>query len=913
MTYTKSQQNVINFDEGFLQVIACAGSGKTDTITRRIARLLAEGVLPGSMVAFTFTDKAAEEMKFRIRKHLLEMRPTNPELGDMYVGTIHSFCFELLKDHFPKYKNYDVLDEHTRVLFLHEYSNFHKIGLHHLDKRSYKKVSKFCFNVDIVREEMLDTDKLPADFKNAYEKYIDLLEEKKFLDFSGMMYSVLRLLEDDKEFRKRVQEKYRYITVDEYQDINPIQEKIIALMTSPECNLCVVGDDDQCIYQWRGTDVKNILTFEKRYKKRRVHKEDITINFRSSKALVNSAKRVIERNPNRLKKDIATWDKGQIKSEKGDIYKVFFPRWQDEVNWIIDKIEELRGKRYVNNKGEESSLDYRDVAIFLRSVKTSAGPLIDSLKARGIKVIVKGGGRLFEAPEVDLILMSLHYLAGMRYQPPYSDWRDPAIEVTPEMLSARYAQVFGADGNKEFFLQELEDKRDSLDQDDFISLQELFHLVVMYMGATSREFEETIMYNLGRFSQLISDFENIYGLSVKFKNIKYFFGYVKGYAELNYDEGGTDDPTKINAVKIMTIHSVKGLQFPIVFVSDLIDGRFPSKGHHEDPWYIPREIIKDFERYEGTDEDERRLFYVAITRSEKFLFLTGSEFVPSKATNPRQRQPSMFFDEFPNDYAILDPKTPDPTTRPSLPLECTAPLRGFPTSYSELRYFDWCPHDYQLRYIYGFNPKVDMALGYGRSVHNILNTIHTKFKNRPPSSDEVLEIVDENFFLRYAPPKFQQRFREAAERIVTNYAQKFGGDFSRILETEKSFEFVLGEALIAGSIDLIKKIDADGNLQGIEIVDFKNRKKDDMATDYEKQLKLYAIASLRTLGLDPKKAVVHHLDDNSLSDVDISPSALKQMEEEVRRAVDDILHRRFSKTKDGDKCRKCDMQRICPK
>jgi len=119
--------------------------------------------------------------------------------------------------------------------------------------------------------------------------------------------------------------------------------------------------------------------------------------------------------------------------------------------------------------------------------------------------------------------------------------------------------------------------------------------------------------------------------------------------------------------------------------------------------------------------------------------------------------------------------------------------------------------------------------------------------------------------------------------------------------------------LIAGSIDLIKKIDANGNLQGIEIVDFKNRKKDDMATDYEKQLKLYAIASLRTLGLDPKKAVVHHLDDNSLSNVDISPSALKQMEEEVRRAVDDILHRRFSKTKDGDKCRKCDMQRICPK
>jgi len=393
MGYTPNQENVINFGNGFLQVIACAGSGKTDTITRRIARLIAEGESPKNMVAFTFTDKAAEEMKFRIRKHLLEMRPENPELGDMYVGTIHSFCFELLKNYYPKYKNYDVLDDHTRVLFLQQYGNFHEIGLDKLGPHSYRAVSKFCFNVDVVLEEMLDAEKLPKDFKGAFLRYIDLLEGEKFLDFSGMMYQIFHLLESDKEFLRNILSNYHYITVDEYQDINPIQEKIISLMASPECNLCVVGDDDQCIYQWRGTNVENILTFEKRYNTRSVHKENITLNFRSSKAIVNSAKKVIEKNT-RLKKDITAWDEGVIKSEQGDIYKVFFSQWEDEVNWIIDKIKALRGKRYVNNKGEEFSLDYRDVAIFFRSVKTSAAPLINALKENDIPYIVKGGGRL---------------------------------------------------------------------------------------------------------------------------------------------------------------------------------------------------------------------------------------------------------------------------------------------------------------------------------------------------------------------------------------------------------------------------------------------------------------------------------------------------------------------------------------
>ncbi|MCE8425070.1 MAG: ATP-dependent helicase [Candidatus Methanoperedens sp.] len=498
---------------------------ETDTITRRIARLLAKDIPSDKNVAFTFTEKAAEEMKFRIRKHLIELRPDNPELGDMYVGTVHSFCFELLKNYYPKYKNYDVLDDHTRVLFLKQYKNFHEIGLDLLGKESYKAVSKFCFNVDVIREEMLDPNDLPKELKYSYDKYIEIPEREKFMDFSGMMYQVLRLLNEDKGFRKNVQEKYQYVTVDEYQDINPIQEKIISSMVGPDCNLCVVGDDDQCIYQWRGTNVESILTFEKRYSKQRVHKEDITINFRSSESVVNSAKNVIERNK-RLEKAITTWDKGHIKSEPGDIFKVFFPKWEEEVKWTIEKVNALRGRRYVNNKGEEFSLDYRDMVVFFRSVKTSAEPVIKAFKDAGIPFIVKGGGLLFDASEIELVLMAFHFLSGLKYSPPHSYSISDSVEVTAKLLFAKYQEVFGSEGNPDFFVEELEDKRESVGQDDFISIQKLFHLIVKYMGATERSFPETVLYNPGRFSQVISDFETIYGANVRFKQIKYFFGYI---------------------------------------------------------------------------------------------------------------------------------------------------------------------------------------------------------------------------------------------------------------------------------------------------------------------------------------------------------------------------------------------------
>lgn len=895
LDYTDKQNEVINFRNGNLQIIACAGSGKTDVITRRIATLILNGVNPQNIVAFTFSEKAAEEMKFRIRKHLQELRPENPEIGDMYVGTIHSFCFELLKDFRPRYRGYDVLDEHKRMIFISNYTNYHKVELRDLDEKTYRNIDKFCRSIDIVREEMINPEALPPDFRHCYEKYLELLEEQKFLDFSGMMYEAVRLLEKDKDFALKVKERYKYVIVDEYQDINPLQEKLIWLIAGKKGNLCVVGDDDQCIYQWRGTNVDNILTFEDRYDN--VKPIEISINFRSSKAIVESARKVVEKNKSRLSKDIDVWDERKIQDDLGDIYKVFFDNEENEIKFIMDKIEYLRGTKYVNNKGEEFSLDYRDIAIFFRSVRTSADSYIREFKRRGIPYIVKGGGKLFEQDEVKLAVKSLAYLGNF-------DVGDE--KNTPDSIIDLYNVCFEEKGDAIKYIERLDNLKEEVGQDIIFSLQEMYQRVLNYMGATEFEFRETQYYNLGMLSQSISDFETIYK-KIKIKDIKYFLGFIKAYGEWNYEEGGSDDPTKINAVKIMTIHRAKGLQFPVVFLPNLVSGRFPSSAPPR-AWYIPANLF-DITRYEGTIEDERRLFYVAVTRSEKFLFLSGCEHIPRLQ---RIKNPSIFFDEFPTDYALTEP-IDDPTKRERLDLSKVESLKVFPTSYSELRYYDRCPFDYKLRFIFGFNPKIVMALGYGRAVHNILDIIHDRFRERPPTREEVMEIVDSNFFLRYAPRDFMERFKDSVERVIENYVDKFSGDFNLVLETEKSFEFALGEALISGSIDLIKRMNEKGEVDAIEIVDFKEHEDSEMATDYEKQLKLYAIASLKALGLNLKKATVHHLDEGTKSNVDISENELLKIGEEVKKEVHDIMGREFSKRSDKMKCKSCDWKYICTK
>ncbi|MCX6750340.1 MAG: ATP-dependent helicase, partial [Candidatus Pacearchaeota archaeon] len=303
MELTPQQKEAIEHEDGGLQLIACAGAGKTGVISQRIARLIKKGVEPKNIVAFTFTDKAAEEMKARIRLFLEKECPEKTDFGDMYIGTIHSFCLSILKELEPKYKSYEALTEAQRIAFVSKPMTYYsELGLVKLEARDhikkYSVINKFLESADIMRDENINPDKLTdKDFGSIFKRYINLLDKNQYLDFGEMIFRLVKILETDKEVLKQLHEKVKHLVVDEYQDVNKIQEKLIEFISEGCKSVCIVGDDDQCVFQWRGSDPSYILNFEKNYSKYfKIRRISLETNFRSTEGIVNLSKEFIKKN-----------------------------------------------------------------------------------------------------------------------------------------------------------------------------------------------------------------------------------------------------------------------------------------------------------------------------------------------------------------------------------------------------------------------------------------------------------------------------------------------------------------------------------------------------------------------------------------------------------------------------------------
>jgi DNA helicase-2/ATP-dependent DNA helicase PcrA len=305
MKFTPKQQEAINHTSGNLHLIACAGSGKTEVVARRVATLLKEGSKPANIVAFTFTDKAAAELKERI------ITRTREELGDihgmaeMYVGTIHAFCLELLKTEVPKFLKFEVLSEIQQSLFINRFSS--KSGLttstdlRGAALRRFVDTKNYRTALTILREDEPIHAKLAGNsILDGLEKYRELLDDNRYFDYTAIMESAVEALTNESKLRDRLGKRIKHVIVDEYQDVNPIQEAIVWSLHELGAKICVVGDDDQTIYQWRGSNIKGILEFEKRYKK--VTQIKLEENFRSSKGIVETAREFIEKNTTRLPK-----------------------------------------------------------------------------------------------------------------------------------------------------------------------------------------------------------------------------------------------------------------------------------------------------------------------------------------------------------------------------------------------------------------------------------------------------------------------------------------------------------------------------------------------------------------------------------------------------------------------------------
>ena len=329
MNLTASQSRAIEHAGRNLQLIACAGSGKTEVVARRVVHLLTPGrpdsLAPRNIIAFTFTDKAAAELKERIVTRTRQALGDIPGMAEMFVGTIHAFCLELLKSESPKHLKFEVLNEVQQGLFVDRNSS--KSGLttstdlNGVALKRYRDTGYFVTAVSILREAERDAAALNGcSLLSGLEAYQNLLDDKSYFDYSSILEEAVNLLTTDEGVRARLADRVKYAIVDEYQDVNPIQEAIVWSLHEPGARICVVGDDDQTIYQWRGSDVGNILTFDQRYPE--VEQIPLEENFRSSEGVVETARVFIGQNRTRLAK--AMKPTGAQPFESGDIVALSF-------------------------------------------------------------------------------------------------------------------------------------------------------------------------------------------------------------------------------------------------------------------------------------------------------------------------------------------------------------------------------------------------------------------------------------------------------------------------------------------------------------------------------------------------------------------------------------------------------------
>ncbi|TQO19919.1 DNA helicase-2/ATP-dependent DNA helicase PcrA [Rhodoglobus vestalii] len=863
--YTPAQQSAIEEIDAPLQLIACAGSGKTQVISQRISRILSQpGIRPANIVAFTFTEKAAAELKDRIYAIVKAEHGDLPGLAEMYIGTMHGYCLNLLQTFIPEAFKYGVLTEITQRLLIDRQSS--KSGLttcpsiapsrptlwRYADSKLYMQV------LSILQEDEIKWDLIPDEVDASLKSYLTLLAQQKYFDFTSMIAGAVAYLESEpdapelesteRELLRYAQDDIKYVVVDEYQDVNPLQEKLIAALTRFGANLCVVGDDDQTIYQWRGSEVSNILSFAERYEN--VRTIQLADNFRSSEGIVRLGRSVAELLPEeeRLSKAMEyashqTWD-------RGDLVALEFDDLQAEATWIADRIEALQGLPFVDAPARPPrGLSWSDCAVLFRTVK-DAEPVVEELRKRGIPYIIKGLARMFEAPEIVALVGLFRYMLDEISREELRSLFDAAdLLPRPEHFARAISLLdqgaaFGDDDRwgtyniQRLYLSVLE----ALDiREDTIP------------GTPSRA--ELVMYQLGKFSRVISDFETIYFASNPESKYKSFVGFLTHQAPSYYEESDEDSGYATpDAVTLTTVHRSKGMQWPAVFIPCLRRNRFPSRvsGGLNVFHVIPQEAVPNGTRYRGGLADETRLFYVATTRAQKYLSMT---FAPGESN--QAKKPSAFYlHATKSDWvSTTDEGLPDTVRLAATPKVETPAIS---ISFSELKYLIECPYQFKLRFMYGFNPPIHEALGYGKGLHDALAEMHKRaLTGDVPQPEESADLVNRHLHTPYAYPALREQLKKAAKSAIRRYFVEHGEDLTRTIHSEKQIEVVVAPGVtVNGRIDLVKRLETNET----SIVDFKSTEESQATGVTRDQLSVYALGYRELTGESADRIQVLNLD-----------------------------------------------------
>ncbi len=618
----KEQREAATFQEGPCLVIAGAGSGKTKVLTTRIANLISSGVRSSNILAITFTNKAANEMRARVENLI----------GEHYafVGTFHSFGLRVIKENLAALKmlpNFTIIDTDDVTSIIKKIEKDMALDPKEYSPAFFRNKISFIKNNMLSESEMQrflisEPEKLAIKIYHEYEK---ILQRNNTIDFDDLLTKPVELFKEHPEILERYQDKYQYILIDEYQDTNEVQYKMVKLLSSKYQNLFVVGDPSQSIYSFRGANFQNILNFEKDYKNCTVIK--LPQNYRSTQMILNAANDVIKHNKQR--KDI------DLYSELGEGVKIKYIRAFDdiaEINRLVEEINNLLLNGYHR----------KDIAVFYRT-NAQSRVIEDKMVKENIPYKVYGSYYFYKRKEIKDLLAYLRLIANPHddislkrvINEPKRKIGEKTIENLENIAQIENVSMFDAISNgKELEFKELilSLQKKSLE----LSLTELIDTVLEDTKIKELlEKENTLdselrLENLMEFKSVSENYEKQTG-SVNLNDFLEEVSLVADAAEYSEDS---------DAITLMTIHSAKGLEFKVVFIVGLEEGILP----HSNSLYSEDDV-----------EEERRLMYVAITRAKERLYFLNSErrMLYGKVNN---NPPSRFIDEINKEYLDIEKK-----------------------------------------------------------------------------------------------------------------------------------------------------------------------------------------------------------------------------------------------------------------
>jgi DNA helicase II / ATP-dependent DNA helicase PcrA len=956
------QRRAVTHGEGPLLVVAGAGTGKTQVITRRIAWLIAtKRARPEEILALTFTDKAAAEMEARVD----ELVPYG------YIGatlsTFHAFGDRLVREHAVELGLTSKLRVESRaeiLVFLREH--LFELGLERYlplgrpDQHLEALVSVFdrARDEDVSPEDYLafasrlaqeakddaERDRAAAEREKAiaYGAYQDLLMNHGRVDFGSQIGLALRVLRERPYLRREYQDQYRYVLVDEFQDTNHVQFELVKLLAGGEPgrgargNLTAVGDDDQSIYRFRGAKIENLLGFLTAFP----GAQTIVLrkNYRSGQAILDRAYRLVQHNnPERLEHR-GGYDKRLLstREDPGVVEHRAYGTASDEAEEVAAEIAAAI------ESGERTA---GDIAVLART-HFHLEPVAGALRARGVRFHRTNTRGLYQRPEVTLCLNVLRAVADPSDGPAsFQALGDPQFGVDPVDLALACSAAKHRNRPLIQVAAELAARPDGeLQPESREAIRRFVDLHARLCRTAVQRPTAEVLYEfvtesglLGRLTngETLEAIEQVQNLNKLFRIVTRVGPLLKtdrvdqfiGHLDLLIDAG--DDPAAAeldhdeDAVHLLTAHNAKGLEFPVVYMVQLAEERFPLRWRAEALPFPPELHRADADAKVDHEREERRLFYVGMTRARERLVLSHAVDYGGKSA----RSVSRFVVEaleltqatrLERSASALESiaRHAPPAESPAAPAIAIPADQPLTLSNEQIDDFLTCPLKYHYAYVMRVPLSTDPGFMYGRAIHHAIQIYHHhRMRKLPITVDDVLSAFEQawssdGFFSREHEERRLEEGRQTLRRFVAS--EESGGRLPLAIEME--FKFRVGQDVVRGRWDRI-----DERPEGIVLVDYKTSEIEDAEKARERarkslkddQLGIYALAYLETRGKMPARVELHFVESGLSGAAEVKPEHLTRARSRVAQAAAGIRAARFIATPDPRTCSYCPYARFC--